>query len=131
MTNQGAVMSKTQWIKENLKAGESYAGIILGKKGQPDYHLVLLADKPAIRIKWQQAMDWAKSIGGTLPDRCEQSLLFANLKELFDADWYWSCEQRADYSGYAWSQHFPYGDQDNFCKSNEYRAVAVRRVIIK
>lgn len=28
-------MSKAQWIAENLKKGEQYAGLILGKNGAP------------------------------------------------------------------------------------------------
>src|SRR5206468_7723885 len=31
-------------IQEMLREGESYAGLILGKDGEPDYHLVLLPE---------------------------------------------------------------------------------------
>ena len=33
-------MSKAQFLAENLKDGEIYAGLILGEEGQNDYHLV-------------------------------------------------------------------------------------------
>ena len=76
-------MSKQQWIAENLKPGEVYAGIILGKNGDPDHHLVLLPG--ALHdVNWTDATRWAESIGGELPTRREQALLFANTKELAD-----------------------------------------------
>ena len=120
-------MTKQIWMQENLKAGEIYAGLILGKKGQPDYHLFLLPEKTN-KLDWNTAMTWAASISGYLPSRCEQSLLIANCKEEFEGYYYWSSEQDADY---AWMQHFYYGNQDYCHKSNEYRARAVRRIILE
>ena len=35
MNNQ----SLEQFIKQNLRPGEIYAGLILGKNNEPDYHL--------------------------------------------------------------------------------------------
>ncbi len=75
-------------------------------------------------------MKWAKSIGGDLPDRTEQSLLYRHLADRFKKDWYWSNEQRAAFSNYAWYQDFSYGGQDNYLKSGECRARAVRRIAI-
>lgn len=75
-------MNKEQFLKENMKTGEQYAGILLGKDGTPDQHIFLLPGE-AESIKWQAAKDWAASAGGDLPTRREQSLLFANLKEAF------------------------------------------------
>jgi hypothetical protein len=123
-------MSKAQWIKENLKDGEQYAGIILGKDGQPDHHLILLSAVPGSGLNWSKAKQWASTIGGELPTRNEQSLLFANLKHQFDAAWYWSGEQDAAGPGYAWVQDFGYGGQYDLRKSYEYRARAVRRLLI-
>jgi len=123
-------MSKAQWIKDNLKPGEEYAGIILGKNGEQDYHLILLPGEIE-RAGWDKAMAWAKTGTGQLPTRREQSLLFANLREHFKAAWYWSCEQHAADSGYAWDQSFTNGDQDDNHKSYEGRARAVRRLPIQ
>lgn len=67
-------MSKELWIAENLKPNELYAGIILGKDGAPDHHLILLPGK-ADDVNFKKAGDWAKSIGGELPTRREQSLM--------------------------------------------------------
>ena len=77
-------MNIAQSIAEHLKAGELYAGIILGKDGQPDHHLILLPGEPAKRLSWDRAVKWATKNGGELPTRREQSLLFANLKEEFE-----------------------------------------------
>ena len=112
-----------------LAAGELYAGVILGKDGEPDHHLILLPGA-AEDLTWEQAKEWAASVGGELPTRREQSLLFANLKEHFEGAWYWSGEQYAGDSGYAWGQYFGDGGQYNYRKGNEFRARAVRRLVL-
>jgi hypothetical protein len=123
-------MSKKEFLKKNTKPGEIYAGLILGRKGEPDYHLFLLPDTtPA--LDWESAIKWAESVGGELPTRQEQALLFANAKEHFDPNWYWSKEQHEHNGVYAWMQYFDDGSQDYGRKSNEYRARAVRRLIIE
>ncbi len=122
-------MSKAQWIKKNLKNGEEYAGIILGKDGALDHHLILLPGE-AEKVNWAQAKDWALAFGGELPTRREQALLYANLKEQFKDAWYWSGEHYAAYSGSAWCQSFDDGLQDSDLKNYELRARAVRRLAI-
>ena len=123
-------MSKAQWIKDNLKPGEEYAGIILGKNGEQDYHLILLPGEIE-KSSWDKATAWAKTRSGQLPTRREQSLLFANLREHFKSAWYWSCEQHAADAGFGWTQHFYNGYQSNLRKSFEGRARAVRRLPIQ
>jgi hypothetical protein len=113
-----------------LKHGEHYAGMILGKDGESSYHLILLPEEKE-SINWQDATDWAKSIGGELPTRREQSLLYANLKEQFTDNWYWSSVQHAAGSGYAWVQSFGNGGQDGYRKDGSGRARAVRRLVIE
>ena len=66
-----------------LKAGEIYAGILLNEDGSPSHHLILLPGDNA-GADWQTQMDWAKSTGGELPTRREQSLLYANCKQHFE-----------------------------------------------
>ena len=111
-----------------LKKGEHYAGIILGKDGAHGDHVILLPGE-ANSVTWEQAKAWAKKIGGELPTRREQSLLYANLQEQFKPAWYWSGEQHAAGSGSAWVQTFGYGDQSlSLLKSFINRARAVRRV---
>ncbi|KGD51999.1 hypothetical protein DP49_1977 [Burkholderia pseudomallei] len=111
-----------------LAAGERYAGFMLGEGGAPDYHLILLSGE-AEEIKWADAVEWAEKRGAVLPNRREQSLLFANLKAEFQSATYWSSEQHETNSGYAWCQGFNYGNQTNNHEGAALRARAVRRFI--
>lgn len=113
----------------DLAAGEHYAGLIIGKDGNPSYHLVLLPGD--IEANWEKSKAWAKYHGGELPNRREQSLLFANLKEQFKESYYWSSEQQAYNSHYAWYQYFGNGYQSGDIKNVELRARAVRRLEIE
>ena len=106
-----------------LKEGEIYAGAIINPDGT-GHHIILL-DGDNDYADWQSQMDWAKSIGGDLPDRVEQSMLYKHLPEHFQKDYYWSNTQRG--SGSAWDQHFSYGYQDWDDSSLKCRARAVRR----
>ena len=122
--------AKAAFLKANLKPGEQYAGILLGQNGAPDQHIILLpGDRDS--TSWQAQMDWAASIGGSLPTRREQSLLFANLKDQFKKGWYWSCETHAENDGWAWFQYFYYGCQGFNPKNSINRARAVRRLVIE
>jgi hypothetical protein len=125
-----AAADKARWIAENLKEGELYAGLILGADGEPDHHLILLPGA-AEDVTWAAAKEFATSVGGELPTRREQALLYANLKHEFEPHWYWSSEQHAAYDGFAWVQHFYNGCQNLSSKSASLRARAVRRLIIQ
>jgi len=112
-----------------LADGEHYAGLILNNDGTPSHHLVLLPGDHD-DAEWQAAMEWAKSINGELPTRREQSLLFANCKQHFQADWYWSGEPHASDARSAWYQYFTSGYQSDHYVGNRCRARAVRRLPI-
>lgn len=120
-------MSKAQFLKENLKLGEVYAGLVLGQNGEADYHLILLVGETG-GVTHQQAHAWAKEQGGELPNRRELRLLWVNAKDQFKADWYWSSEQPATGSDYAWVQNFYDGSQGYSRKDSTLRARAVRRL---
>jgi hypothetical protein len=106
--------------------GSAYAGLSRGEDGAPDAHLVLLPDLPAAELKWQAAIDWAKSVGGQLPTRRESALLYAHLFDKVEqGDWYWTATQYSD--AYAWGQNFGNGYQNLNLKKYEARARAVRR----
>ena len=109
-----------------LQPGEHYAGVILDEDGDAEHHLVLMAQRPTGDLTWQAAMDWAESVGGSLPSRQEQALLYANCKPHLECTWHWSSESHTDAS-YAWYCHFFTGDQSYLRKSCEGSAVAVRR----
>lgn len=108
-----------------LADGELYAGLLLGKDGEPDQHIVLLPGE-ASDLDWKVATDWAAATGGDLPSPREQTLLFANLPEQFKRDFYWSkWEVSADC---ALGQMFSQGTQIHGLKGFPGRARAVRRV---
>ena len=111
-----------------LNDGETWAGILLGKDGAPHQHIILLPGE--FEGKWKEAGEWAKSIGGDLPTRREQSLLFANLREEFKSEWYWSCEQHESDSNLAYGQLFSLGYQHYWLKALNLRARSVRRLAI-
>lgn len=109
-------------------AGGTYAGITTGKDGAP-YALILLDDKPAERLTWRKAINWAKKLDAELPTRPEGSLLFANLKDSFEPAAHWTSESFD--SSWAWCQYFSDGYQDYYRKTSEFRARAVRRLPIQ
>ena len=110
----------------HLARGEFYVGVIVND-GLPSYHLILLPDDK-YDLNWEAAKAWAAEVCGELPNRREQALLYANLKDQFQSACYWSSEQHASNSYYAWSQHFGYGVHTTSLKSSELRVRAVRRV---
>ena len=112
-----------------LTDGETYIGAIGDKNGEV-YHVILLpSDKDC--TTWKKAMNWAKKAGGDLPNRIEQSMLWANHRDLFKKDWYWSNETHHIYSTSAWYQGFLTGNQTSTRKDGgNCRARAVRRLPI-
>jgi hypothetical protein len=111
-----------------LQPGEHYAGTILDENGEHQHHLILMAQRPTGKLNWQAATEWAKSVGGYLPFRQEQALLYANCKPHLKPDWHWSAETHDDDASSAWLCYFNDGYQDITLKSYEGSAVAVRRV---
>ena len=112
-------------MKPELNPGEIYVGRI------NDQHIILLPGDND-EANWQDALDWAKSIGGDLPNRIEQAMLWANHRDQFKEDWYWSNETHERNSASAWYQSFLNGYQYINYKGNyNYRARAVRRLEIK
>ena len=109
-----------------LKDGEIHVAT-LSIPGEQPYHLILLPDHPPERMTHQAASEWAASIGGDLPNRYEQALLFAYQRDQFDQDWYWSASRRESSSNHAWCQDFDYGNQGVNYSSSELRALAVLR----
>ncbi|HDR8944290.1 TPA: DUF1566 domain-containing protein [Burkholderia vietnamiensis] len=106
-----------------IAEGEVYVGLIGDQKGNA-YHLILLPGDEGER-NWKDAKEWSASIGGDLPSRVEQAMLWANCRSEFKRDWYWSNE--AEGSGWAWSQDFGTGGQGYSHQGIELRARAVRR----
>lgn len=110
----------------SLNDGEIYIGLIGNASGEA-YHLVLLPGDND-DATWQAQMDWAKSIGGDLPNRIEQAMLWVGHRDKFQKDWYWSNESRHNNSSWSWCQTFRNGDQVTSHEGSELRARAVRRI---
>ena len=115
-----------------LAEGETYVGRIGDALG--NLHHVILLPGDNDDATWEAQMEWAKSIGGDLPTRIEQAMLFANHRDQFKKDQYWSNEIHHIESGWAWGQYFTSGCQSgqsgNFRRNSELRARAVRRLPI-
>ncbi|GAB3470725.1 hypothetical protein GCM10027321_41540 [Massilia terrae] len=122
-------MTEYPEVKDRLQEGELYAGLILGRQGEPDHHLILLPGRAA-DVSWPAAQDWAAARGGILPTRRELALLFANLREEFDRAWYWSSEQHETRAQLVWGQNFASGIQTVYGRPFRGNARAVRRVPI-
>lgn len=112
-----------------LAAGERYLCGVIDENGAVTHTVLLPGD--ADPAPWEAQMAWAKSIGGDLPNRIEQAMLFASFKDQFKQEAYWSNQQHASDSGYAWCQSFDGGLQIISLKDNGIRARAVRRLAIQ
>ena len=108
-----------------LAEGEVHVGTLISADGQRCEHLILLPGE--FEGTWKESLAWAESIGGQLPDRVEGALLFAHAKDEFESEAYWTREQHAANSDYAWYQSFNYGSQDINDTLLRLRARAVRR----
>jgi len=122
-----AITIELAGITIELQPGERYAGPVLDADGKVLHHLVLMAQRPASDLNWQAAIDWADSVGGALPSRQEQALLYANCKPHLQARWHWSSETHESDASSAWGCYFGYGGQGYGHKSSDGSAVAVRR----
>lgn len=121
-------MSEREQITSTLNEGEHYAGLILGKEGMADHHLILLPGE-AEDVPWSTARNWAIEIGGELPTRRELALLYANLREHFQRMWYWSSEPQEPRSQLVWGQNFTSAIQTMYGRPFRGRARAVRRIV--
>ena len=111
-----------------LAEGETYVGCIGDALGNLHHVILLPGDNDDATHEAQ--LEWAKSIGGDLPNRIEQAMLWANHSDQFKKDWYWSNEIHDTESGWAWCQTFGVGSQDGYDRYDELRARAVRRLPI-
>ena len=109
-----------------LAEGETYVGCIGDAAGNLHHVILLPGDNDDATHESQ--LEWAKSIGGDLPTRIEQAMLWANHRDQFKKDWYWSCEAHESAPGWVWYQYFFNGNQLSYHKGNDLRARAVRRV---
>ena len=107
--------------------GGTYVGLSI-HENRPVALVLLSGDE---ELKWTDACSWAEKLGGTLPSRIDQLVLFQNLKAQFKEAAYWSCAPDAGIASYAWYQHFGNGLQNGTLKDLKLRARAVRRLPIQ
>jgi len=111
-----------------LAEGEVYLGGFVDANGDVTHTILLPGDHDG--ASWQEQKAWAKSLGGDLPTRVELAVAFANHRDQFQRDWYWSNEEDADDPGWAWCQYFDVGTQYGYPQDGRLRARAVRRLSI-
>jgi len=124
-----AILHRFGEVEIELHPGEHYAGMVLDQEDKLVHHLVLMAATPGKNLEWQEAMDWAQAVGGELPTRQEQALLYANCKPHLKPERHWSSETHADdASYYARGCAFAYCYQSYAANRDDGCAVAVSTV---
>lgn len=111
-----------------LAEGEIYVGIVGDMHGNAHHVILLPGDNDD--ATFADAIEWAKSIGGDLPTRVEQAMLWASHRGQFRKDLYWSNETHHESDEYAWFQTFYDGCQYDGPEDSGHRARAVRRLPI-
>jgi hypothetical protein len=106
-----------------LNKGELYSGGIILPDGHIRHTILLPGEHKG--LNFNKAQEWCKKQGGHAPERIDQSLLFKFLKKEFRPVAYWSCEQSAYGSSWAWFQDFYDGFQ--YCNQQVLRAGRARR----
>ena len=92
------------------------------------------ANTEAMAAAGSKLGQWARALrlGGHddwyIPSRLELLLAFAEMRDQFAQDWYWTSTQTKQDTQYAWIQLFGNGGQYDDRKDFELRARAVRRV---
>jgi hypothetical protein len=113
--------------------GGTFCGVTTLRDGS-HCAVVLLDAKPDGALTWQAGMDWARDAGGQLPTRPVAALLYANAKDQFERDWYWTSDElhhdtgNEHHSSSAWRQYFSSGRQLYNGKSYAFRCRAVRLI---
>jgi hypothetical protein len=123
--------AKEQFLKDNMRPDEDYAGILLGENGAPDSHLFVSRIKVE-NSTFQQVLDIAKKHGYRSATLRELGLIRVNQRsqERFKSGAFWSCEQSASYALIAWIQYFYNGVQDPYGKNAKLSGVLVRSLEI-
>jgi hypothetical protein len=79
---------------------------------------------------WSCCQATARTSAGPRPPTGprELALLFANLRESFQRDWYWSSEPHATRGQLVWGQNFASGIQTIYGRPYRGHARAIRRI---
>jgi hypothetical protein len=140
-----ASIAQTPQVLNALKLGVYYPdyggafhGLVRGDEGKPDYWIFSTTKNQNAGGTFDENAEYAKNLkvgqynDYHMPNRREQQIQMANAAPgQFEKAWYWSGEQYADDSGYAWFQHFGLGTQGHWLKVIKSRGCAVRRMPIR
>lgn len=104
--------------------GGTFAGVTTRPDGT--HCAVVLLPGKAEDLTWEAAKAWAVEQGGELPTRPVAALLFANVQPALSPEWHWTADEYN--ASYAWHCGFDDGNQDDYRKTYELAAVAVRLI---
>jgi hypothetical protein len=144
MTTETIVAARPRIGEYVASLGGIYCGRLIDEHDRP-YALIVARSNSGefCDTKWDTAIQQcaALRINGfadwTLPTRMEALAMWQRLREplkntenAFAEDWYWTSEQSAVGPAYAWFQSFNSGSQNSLPKDLNYRARAVRRLLV-
>jgi hypothetical protein len=113
-----------------LRPGERYVGPVLNDDGNVAYHLIKLPDSPSQALSHDEAVKWAKQVGGKLPNKREMRLIQANASDAIPSSgWCWLEDPEG--SSYAWYCSLGYGIVYYDIRSAAGGAVAVRLIAVE
>lgn len=75
-------MTKELWLQQTLKPGERYGGLLLGRNGEPDQHLIVIGS--TAQLNYSDACKWAAISGGVIPSVRELLHLYLNVPDVFN-----------------------------------------------
>lgn len=127
------IKNSSYHVKEkfiDMNQGEKYAGRILDDDGQQSHDLIFVKVHK-YKADYEQAILWARSEGLQIPTPRELELLSANLRDEFYGEWHWSCDNDESIPFFAFSKNFSNGELTSRMKTNMFRAIGVRRVMVQ
>lgn len=116
-------------MKPASKNGEIEVGVTI-HKGKPARLILLTSLIDGIEpASWSDVQAFAKKHNASTPSRIDGLVLWQRAAKKFRSDLpYWTGEESAGCSGYAWYQWFDNGCQGCWRKDGKFRACLVRRV---
>ena len=114
-----------QLILDGVLRNEPFIGVF-------DGFAYFLGPNSTTRLKWQDAMDWCKSLGDEyeLPNKEILNECYKNesIRKEFKQMWYWSSTVYDRFKGRAWFQFFYDGFHHTNFQENTQSVRAVRKV---
>jgi hypothetical protein len=121
--DEGEIAS-TKWgsTKKNIAGADSYSDGLA--------NTIAMAEAGSELGKWACGLRIDGHDDWHVPSRLQALILFGEVPDQFERDWYWTSSQVKGNAQYAWFQYVVSGHQHDGRKSYALRARAVRRVAI-